>query len=777
MRRDAVAQFFHHAVGGGIGEKILNRIEPPLVLRCSNSSPKLSHELSYVEGIFINGPDQNRHRARLEHGPFDPQHVRVRDDGSLLGEIGNLIQVTVREQAHRSHSHGGSVPKGALAAEQSASGLVPSRAFAQPSKHFRRRGTVAAPRLGEVVAGQNFGHVGAIESAAFNQRIRDANSHVRVVGIPESDVRVENIFNRRPRDCLHTLKRRPESVAYDYADESTTKLGFETRLIHTRPSIHGAAPTGDIRSAAARFPPKLRLSLDRFRAPTKLEYSFPKSSVEEHRSWGGLRMADQRPNIILIITDQQRYDTINALGFPYADTPSLDRLVEEGVAFTHCFVNAPSCGPSRASLFTGYSPHNHGAQRNNDPWPRTWVESLRDAGYRCVNIGKMHADPYEALHGFHERQVVENKQRRTTEVQWRGTAHAYNDEFDKALQSRGFKRLEKDYFRQLPEWGERLGAYEWHLPDELHPDFFVGDMALRWLEQAPPMEDEPLFLQIGFPGPHPPYDPVARYAEPYMAKDLPILPVTAEEMDAQPGPIKALRQKHIERNADSVGFRPDAPMEHRHRQRAYYMANMTMIDEKIEQILALLDRRGQLENSVVIFTSDHGDCLGDHGLSQKWNMYDASVRVPLIVWAPKRFKGGRKAEGLQQLFDVGPTILELAGIDVPPGWEAESLVPVLTGNADAAGREYVFSEHARDVVLDGTEMQLMIRSKDWKLVEFFEPAGGHLFDLRNDPDEIVDLWDDPAHGAIKQELRDALHSWFVTSSAKGAGWRNQPRTA
>ena len=266
--------------------------------------------------------------------------------------------------------------------------------------------------------------------------------------------------------------------------------------------------------------------------------------------------------------------------------------MREGVSFSQCFINAPSCGPSRASLFTGYSPHNHGAQRNNDPWPRTWVESLQESGYHCVNIGKMHADPYGGRHGFHERQVVENKQRRAAEVQWAGTRHVFNDELDKALQARGLRRLEKDHFRGLPEFDKSLGAFEWHLEDDLHPDFFVGDLALRWLEQAPAMDDEPLFLQIGFPGPHPPYDPVQRYIGRYTDQTLPILPVTQEEMDSQPEPIKALRRMHVKRDADSVAFRPDAPMSQRQRQRAYYLANVTMIDEKIEQILASLERRG-----------------------------------------------------------------------------------------------------------------------------------------------------------------------------------------
>ena len=124
----------------------------------------------------------------------------------------------------------------------------------------------------------------------------------------------------------------------------------------------------------------------------------------------------ERPNIIFINTDQQRYDTINALGFTYMETPNLDRLFQEGVTFSNCFITASSCAPTRASLFTGLYAHNHGVLRNGSRWPRIWVEDLADAGYHCVNIGKMHTMPYEADMGFHERFVVENKERSSDPV-------------------------------------------------------------------------------------------------------------------------------------------------------------------------------------------------------------------------------------------------------------------------------------------------------------------------------------------------------------------------
>jgi arylsulfatase len=149
-------------------------------------------------------------------------------------------------------------------------------------------------------------------------------------------------------------------------------------------------------------------------------------------------MAD-RPNIILIMTDQQRFDTIAALGAPHVTTPNLDRLVEDGVSFTQCHVTAPSCVPSRASLFTGYYPHTTGVLANGQAWQRTWVERLREAGYRCINVGKMHTIPYASDAGFHERYVVENKDR-YLEGRW------YFDEWDKALAAHGLVKQQREAF-------------------------------------------------------------------------------------------------------------------------------------------------------------------------------------------------------------------------------------------------------------------------------------------------------------------------------------------
>lgn len=467
-----------------------------------------------------------------------------------------------------------------------------------------------------------------------------------------------------------------------------------------------------------------------------------------------------RPNIIFIITDQQRFDTINALGFPYMETPNMDRLVNEGVTFTNCFITAASCAPARASLFTGYYPHTTGILKNADLWRRSWIEKLAQAGYRCVNVGKMHSYPYDTPLGFHERYVVENKDRYLEE-------RFYFDEWDKAVRIRGHVKQQRELYRKRDDYRDALGAFDWELPEDLHSDMFVGDMACWWLDSKP--QTEPLFLEIGFPGPHPPYDPIPRYAESYLKKDLPLLDVTQEELDNQPEPLKGLRQHNQDIDHDSVVLELNPTAEQRHRQRAYYLANVTMIDEKIGQILESLDRNGYLDNSIVIFTSDHGDCLTDHGHSQKWTMYDTITKMPLIVWAPGRIPGGRTVDGLCQQMDIGPALLELAGAEVPEGLEAKSILPAIK-NEDWNPRDYVFAEQAQDGILTDTQFMTMVRNQDWKLVHFLDEPWGQLFDLKNDPNEVRNLWDDPDHIEKKRELLAVLREWRIRSGYETSQW-------
>jgi arylsulfatase len=472
-------------------------------------------------------------------------------------------------------------------------------------------------------------------------------------------------------------------------------------------------------------------------------------------------MPDGRPNFVFVITDQQRFDTIAALGHEHAITPHLDRLVDRGTAFTRTYVTAPSCAPSRASLFTGLYPHTTGVLKNNDPWSHSWVELLADSGYRCANVGKMHTFPYTTPLGFHERHVVENKDRSNPALPF------FLDEWDKAFHARGLIKPDRaTKYRAVPDYRERLGAFVWDAPEDLHADNFVGGLAAHWLDVYP--GDEPFFLQIGFPGPHPPYDPTQSHLDRYAEVDIPLPHDSAQDRAGQPFALHDLRRDNREVDHDAIVHLDDPSPEQLRRQRRHYLANVSMIDDQLGLLVEALERRGVLADTVIVFTSDHGDCLNDHGHIQKWTMYEPSVRVPAIVAGPG-IRAGQRIDGLTSLMDLGPTVLELAGLTPPEWMEARSLLPALRG-ADWPGRDYAFAEHARDMILQRTALMTMVRDDTMKLVEFVDSTEGQLFDLVADPWEEHNLWDDPARAADRTRLSEVIRRWRVDSALHTAGW-------
>lgn len=466
------------------------------------------------------------------------------------------------------------------------------------------------------------------------------------------------------------------------------------------------------------------------------------------------------PNIVFIMTDQQRLDTIRANGFEYMETPNLDKLVANGAVFENMYVTAPSCAPSRASLFSGTYPHTNGVYRNDEPWSYCWVKELARAGYRCVNVGKMHTMPIEGDFGFHERHVVENKDRDHPNLPF------YLDNWDKAIHTRKAYKPSRVTYRNRPDYQDRLGAFVWEQPEDLHADVFVGQTACWWLERY--TGNEPFFLQVGMPGPHPPYDPTQEYLDSYLGKKLPDL-VPDIDFDSQPAPLRALRRNHMEEDHDAVVHLASPSPEQLHRQRAHYYANVSMIDTQVGAIIDALKERNVLDNTIIIFTSDHGDCLNDHGHSQKWNMYEQSVHVPAIVSWPKGIAEGQRIDHLVSLMDFGPTILEFAGIDVPDWMEARSLKGNLLGDANPV-RQRVFAEQSDDAILTGTRFMTMVREDNWKLVHFVDSSEGQLFNLKDDPDECNNLWDNPEHAANKGQLLNAILEWRIESGRQAQGF-------
>lgn len=459
-----------------------------------------------------------------------------------------------------------------------------------------------------------------------------------------------------------------------------------------------------------------------------------------------------KPNIIMIMTDQQRFDTIAALGFEHMKTPNLDKLASEGIVFNNCFCTAPSCVPSRASFFNCKFPGRQGVYCNADHWNTSWVELLRDDGYQCINVGKMHVNPVDDNCGFHQRYIVENKDRPGLG----GDNGRMLDEWEKFLLFNGeTKPNRNDYKAHHPLYETALGAYEWSLEEKYHPDVFVGNMARKLINQRE--SKKPLFLQIGFPGPHPPYDPPKRYIDMYEDKDFYLEPISDEEMASQPPSQAIYRQGMIECNHDAVRWHLHPTAEQLTRLRKFYAANVTLIDEQIGMIFDTLREKGLLDNSIVLFTSDHGDCLGDHNLIQKWSMYDSVTRIPAILWASENIPLARnkKTDALLEQFDLAHTILNIAGIDTPRDYQSISFADSLA-DGDIKGREYLFAEHSKDNVYKGSEFMTMIRSRKYKLVHNLGETFGELYDLEKDPGEHKNLWDCKEYADIKDSLLKEL---------------------
>jgi arylsulfatase len=460
----------------------------------------------------------------------------------------------------------------------------------------------------------------------------------------------------------------------------------------------------------------------------------------------------EQPNIIFIMTDQQRHDTLRATGNGEMITPSLDRLADQGVAFTHAFSCGAACVASRAALFTGMYAHNTGVYGNQYPWGdlRTWLHDFREHGYHVANVGKMHQG--KAPGAFHERFIVENKSSRLS-----------YDEWNRYLWLEGMDIPERH--KTIPDWRKELNSDVWSIAEKYHSDVFVGNAAVnfidRWDNRAP------LFLQIGFPGPHEPYDPPSRFLKMYA--DAPLKePVGGQgELSHKPSYQAALRDhfasNHHEHQIDMAGASNHAI----ERMRRHYCAVVSTIDEKIGEIMDALERNGMLSNSIIVFTSDHGDHLGDHGLPYKWTMYDSIVRVPLIISAPGTLHRGRIDDRLFSHIDVGPSLLGLAGISIPSYLDGIDRTTRVLGDGQSDASLFVVAEE---------NFATMLRTETHKLVNCTDERHAELYDLENDPEELINEYENPEYGSIKSALQNRLLHLLAESCHRSSDYRCEPAT-
>ena len=452
-------------------------------------------------------------------------------------------------------------------------------------------------------------------------------------------------------------------------------------------------------------------------------------------------MADKRPNILWYCTDQQRFDTIGALGNPHVRTPTLDRLVASGAAFTHAYCQSPICTPSRSSFMTGMYPGRvHNCRNGNESFdnhPKLISKQLADSGYDCGMVGK-----------FHLQSAASRTEPRLDDgySYWR-FSHAPRDDWAQGHDYADWVRHQGGDLDSLRQSDDRV-------PPDLHQTKWASDCALEFITQR---RSQPWMLTVNVYDPHPPFIPPRSYAERFDPNSL-------------PGPHFRETDLQQQRQLGSLDFqtqaRPPSEFEGRQQQALYY-AMIAQIDDQLERILTCLEETGERENTVIIFASDHGEMLGDHGLLYKGcRFYEGLVRVPLIFSWKDQIAAGLRSDALVELIDKSATILDLAGVAAPAQLQGKSLVPILKGEkAPNHHRDFVRCEYydALDSAFvpgtgdgDGT-FATMHRDQRYKLCIYHGHQLGELYDLEEDPWEFNNLWHDPGHSQIKSDL---VHASF-----------------
>jgi arylsulfatase A-like enzyme len=439
-----------------------------------------------------------------------------------------------------------------------------------------------------------------------------------------------------------------------------------------------------------------------------------------------------RPNILLVHADQHRWDCLGAYGNPDVRTPHLDKLASEGVRFEHSYCPYPVCTPSRYSLLSGLYVNEHRGWSNRctlAPGTETFPRILRKAGYSTAAVGKMHFTPTYLDVGFDRMFLAEQD----GDGRWDDDYHRYL--MDRGLVDRiDLEDQRREFRKHAPrEYWSTLGALVSDLPDEHHSTTWVGDRALEVLESWKP--GTPGLLMVGFIKPHHPFDPPAPWYKMYDPRALTLLPGWTET-----------RPERDRRRAR--GYFPNDRMTEAQLRRAMacYYATISHIDHHVGRLLDLLRRKGLYDNTIVLYTSDHGDYLGFHHMLLKGNhMYDPLVRVPLIIkWADGK-GAGTVSNRLVNNVDVAPTMCRAAGCQPGPRMYGQDL------RTDGPGHEYIFCEVGRDHV--------MVRTRTRKLLRQAPKDGDLLFDLQTDPLEMTDVSGVPAYVEDLAALRSAAEAW------------------
>ncbi len=425
--------------------------------------------------------------------------------------------------------------------------------------------------------------------------------------------------------------------------------------------------------------------------------------------------APRRPNILFIMTDQMRGDCVGADGNAAIRTPNLDRLAADGALFRHAYSSTPTCTPARAALLTGQSPWNHGMLGYSpvaEKYPVEMPQALRDAGYHTLCVGKTHWTPQRNGHGFHTLLLDE-------------AARAQSPEFRSDYIAWFMHEMPNAQYDATGLAWNGSEAWPYKLPERVHPTHWTGETAVRFIDTY--QREEPFFLKVSFHRPHSPYDPPERFMSMYQHADIPKAAVGDWAARYAPKSDTSRSPWHGDFGADQVRV-----------SRMGYYGSISFIDEEVGRILAALERRGWTRNTLVLFTSDHGDMTGDHHLWRKSYAYEPSAKVPMIVRWPEGLPGvaNRVCDEVAELRDVLPTFLDAAGAPIPDLVDGASLLTPARGESNG-WREFIDLEH--DICYAPENHWNGLTDGRRKFIFHAQDGREQFFDLEQDPMETVDL--------------------------------------
>ena len=481
-----------------------------------------------------------------------------------------------------------------------------------------------------------------------------------------------------------------------------------------------------------------------------------------------------RPNILLITSDQQHWSTLGCLN-PEIDTPHLDRLASEGTLFERAYCPNPTCTPTRASMITGKYPSQHGAwslgtKLSEDE--HTVGEDFQAAGYRTSLIGKAHFQPLQATEEFSSLESYPILQDLDFWRDFTGPFYGFErvrlarNHADEAhvgqhyalwMEDQGLANW-RDYYR--PPTGHNADQrHRWEIPEEFHYDTWIAEESCKQLDEYGE-NGENFFLWASFFDPHPPYLVPAPWDQMYDPATLTVPAISPGEHDANPPHFRMTQEENPDFSAwRESGFGIHGYNSHLHDREAMakniaiYYAMVSLMDKYIGQILDRLESRGLAENTLVVFTTDHGHLFGQHGMIAKGGFhYEDLIRLPYIVRAPGQVPAGRRSQALQSLVDLPVSFLSWAGIEVPRSMVGVDQGPVWRGETAAARDHCIVENHHEPTTI---HIKTYVEDR-YKLTVYFQRDYGELFDLSADPGEVNNLWDSPEHQGLKAELTRKL---------------------